>query len=55
MILEHYNRSQAAPQSSIVESMIEKEILTSPDAIKTQSKIAHFLSQGIYLNYFKLN
>ncbi len=44
VILEHYNRALAAPQSLIVESIIEKEILTSPESVQIQSKIADLLS-----------
>ncbi len=51
VILEHYNRSQAAPQSKIIESIIEKEILTSPQASALQQKITQLLS-GDFIGKF---
>jgi hypothetical protein len=53
VILEHYNRSQAAPQSAIIESIIEREILTSPQAVSVQQKIAQLLS-GNFVCLFKI-
>lgn len=48
MILEHYNRIQAAPQSLIVENIIEKEILSTPQSQQIQEKILG-LFKGNYL------
>jgi hypothetical protein len=48
MILEHYNRSQAAPQSLIVENIIEKEVLSTPQSMEIQTKISRLFEGKIF-------
>ncbi len=48
MILEHYNRTQAAPQSLIVENIIEQQILSTPQSQQIQEKILGLFEGNLY-------
>ena len=49
--MEHYNRIQAAPQSLVVENIIEKEILSTPESQQIQQKILQIF-QGIFVRFY---